>query len=114
MVDASDEPATKLTTALLAVAHKHPEAEQDINELLPYVRRLQTRVSQDARPLEEAPTGGPEQPLLLFCPEEGGWHVGVSFEGRWVDLATLSIELEPTCWMPLPPEPREDGSASMG
>src|SRR5215210_8763727 len=22
--------------------------------------------------------------LLLFCPEQGGWHTGVRFEGRWL------------------------------
>jgi hypothetical protein len=54
-----------------------------------------------------APSGGPEKPLLLFCPEEGGWHVGVFFEGQWVDLASLTIKLEPTHWMPIPPEPSE-------
>jgi hypothetical protein len=43
-----------------------------------------------------APSGGPEKPLLLFCPEEGGWHVGVFFEGQWVDLASLTIRRQVT------------------
>ena len=30
--------------------------------------------------------------LLLFCPEQGGWHTGVRFEGRW--LAHVSTEIE--------------------
>ncbi len=49
---------------------------------------------------------GVERSYLLYCPEEGGWHVGVFSEGRWVDLATLTVELEPTHWMPVPPEPK--------
>ena len=33
-----------------------------------------------------------DEPLFLFCPEEG-WHTGVWFEGRWVDALTLEEEL---------------------
>src|SRR3954447_18572077 len=33
----------------------------------------------------------PERPLLLFCPEQGGWQRGVFFDGRWLDFATLTM-----------------------
>ena len=60
-----------------------------------------------ARPIATAPTDDPERTLLLFCPEQGGWHTGLFVEGRWLDFATLTLELEPTYWLPEPPEPDE-------
>src|SRR4051812_46152797 len=30
-----------------------------------------------ARPIATAPTDDPERTLLLFCPEQGGWHTGL-------------------------------------
>ena len=54
-----------------------------------------------------APTDDPERTLLLFCLEQGGWHTGLFVEGRWLDFATLTVELEPTHWLPEPPEPDE-------
>jgi hypothetical protein len=47
----------------------------------------------------------PERTLLLFCPEQGGWQTGVFFEGRWLDFATLTKELEPTHFVDVPPDP---------
>jgi len=55
-----------------------------------------------------APTDDPERTLLLSGPEQGGWQTGVFFEGRWLDFATLTMELEPTHWLPEPPEPEEE------
>lgn len=106
MVDASEEPVPLLTKALCGLAHKHPAAKQDITPLLSQVHKLQAPVCADAQPIAEAPMAGVEHPYLLYCPEEGGWHVGVFFEERWVDLATLTVELKPTHWMPVPPEPQ--------
>jgi ADP-heptose:LPS heptosyltransferase len=60
-----------------------------------------------ARLIATAPTDDPERTLLLFCPEQGGWQTGLFFEGRWLDFATLTLELEPTYWLPEPPEPDE-------
>ena len=42
----------------------------------------------DAAPREEG------EPLMLFCGEQGGWHSGTWFEGRWVDFLTLEEELQ--------------------
>src|SRR3954452_24969869 len=60
-----------------------------------------------ARLIATAPTDDPERTLLLFCPEQGGWHTGLFVEGRWLDFATLTLELEPTYWLPEPREPDE-------
>jgi hypothetical protein len=46
-----------------------------------------------------------ERTLLLYCPEQGGWHPGEWFEGRWLDSVTLTEELEPSHWIDVPPEP---------
>ena len=37
-------------------------------------------------------------PLLLYCPDEGGWHTGVWFAGVWRLHAELERVLEPTHW----------------
>jgi hypothetical protein len=59
----------------------------------------------DVRPVATAPTHDPEHTLLLYCPQDGGWHTGVFFEGRWLDSATLTRELHPTHFTDVPPEP---------
>jgi hypothetical protein len=38
----------------------------------------------------------PERTLLLFCPEQGGWHTGEWWEGNWVSSAEIELVLEPT------------------
>ena len=55
--------------------------------------------------MSTAPTDDPERTLLLFCPEQGGWQTGVFFEGRWLDFATLTVELEPAHFTDVPPDP---------
>lgn len=49
-----------------------------------------------------------ESRILLWCPDEGGWHSGEWFQGRWVSSACLTEVLEPTHWLPLPPDPAID------
>jgi hypothetical protein len=49
-----------------------------------------------------------ERSLLLFCPEQGGWHVGQWWgvdRARWVAVVDDAIELEPTHWMAAPAGP---------
>ena len=49
-----------------------------------------------------------ERSLLLFCPEQGGWHVGQWLgvdRARWRAVNDDAIELEPTHWMPAPADP---------
>jgi hypothetical protein len=54
--------------------------------------------------IETAPRAE-EEPFLLYCPDHGGWRIGVFFEGRWVDFTDLTTQLTPTHWLPLPPDP---------
>jgi hypothetical protein len=49
-------------------------------------------------PIDTMPTADLAEEALafLYCPEQGGWHTAVFFEQRWVDVATMTLELEPT------------------
>ena len=51
----------------------------------------------------------PQPSLLLFCPEQGGWHVGewwaVEEPGKWIAAISTDIELEPTHWAYVLPDP---------
>jgi hypothetical protein len=100
----ADPIAMRLAAALLTLSHKHPEAAQDINDLLLYVPGLRGAVSL-AHPIAQAPTHNPEQQFHVFCPEQGGWQTGVFFEGRWLNYATLSVELDPTHYTEVLPDP---------
>jgi hypothetical protein len=46
-----------------------------------------------------------DRPLLLFCPEQGGWHTGVWFLGKWLAYIDTSVVLLPTHWLPVPSDP---------
>jgi hypothetical protein len=59
------------------------------------------------RTIGAMPAPADEDLALLFCPEQGGWHAAIFCEGQWVDYATLSKELTPTHWLPIPPDPGE-------
>ena len=54
-------------------------------------------------------TPEPDTAYLLFCPEQGGWHVGewwnVEGSGGWVAAIDTEWRLEPTHWMLAPPDP---------
>jgi hypothetical protein len=59
------------------------------------------------KPIATAPREH-EKSFLLFCPEQGGWHVGQWWgvtRARWVAVIDDAIELEPTHWMTAPAEP---------
>ena len=56
----------------------------------------------DTAPREE---GGP---LMLFCPEQGGWHSGTWWMGRWVDFLTLREELHPSHYSEMLPDPEDE------
>jgi hypothetical protein len=57
----------------------------------------------DKAPREEG------EPLMLFCPEQGGWHSGTWFEGRWLDFLTLHQELHPSYYAEMLPDPKDAG-----
>ena len=55
--------------------------------------------------------------MLLFCPEQGGWHTGLWFEGSWRAHIDLDLRLEPSHWLPVPPdveEPKDLAALFMG
>jgi hypothetical protein len=64
------------------------------------------QVGLTAQPMATAPRER-ERTVLLYCPEQGGWHTGEWFEGRWVSSADIETTLEPTHWMATPPESKE-------
>jgi hypothetical protein len=45
-----------------------------------------------------------ERRLLLWCPEQGGWHTGEWWEGSWRNSLSLIDVLEPVSWTELPPD----------
>ena len=59
------------------------------------------------RPIETAPVDDPERVLLLFCPEQGGWHTGIFWEGCWRLHFDVEAVLVPTHWKEAPAA-RED------
>jgi hypothetical protein len=68
----------------------------------------------EPHPIEDDPPrmDNPERKLLLYCPDQGGWRMGVYFGGAWHDFGGLDYAvpgcdqpLNPTHWMPEPPEP---------
>ncbi len=75
------------------------------------------------RPIYTAPLAvSPHEepiPLLLYCPEQSGWHKGMwlrsgVYDGRWVSqgwrlAADLRVELRPTAWLPLSASPQVGG-----
>jgi hypothetical protein len=64
-------------------------------------------LDNDPQPIETAPREH-ETSVLLFCPEQGGWHVGQWWgvdRARWVAVIDDAIELDPTHWMAAPADP---------
>jgi hypothetical protein len=66
------------------------------------------------RRIETAPRQQTEVPLLLWCPDQGGWHTGLWFGDRWLDSVALDAELRPKYWLPCPPPPRQHRNPSAG
>ena len=64
-----------------------PQA-RDAEGLTPALASLQAALRQEQpQTIDSAPRGRPD-PLLLFCPAQGGWQ-----EGHWRDAC------EPSCWV---------------
>jgi hypothetical protein len=66
--------------------------------------QLQPEASLIPQPISTAPQED-DQPLLLFCPDQGGWHTGVWFRGKWLAYIDSSVVLEPSHWLPVPTDP---------
>ena len=60
-------------------------------------------------PIETAPKAQTEteEPitLLLYCPTQSGWQTGAWYGRKWHAVIDLTLELEPTHWLPCPPQP---------
>jgi hypothetical protein len=56
------------------------------------------------QPISTAPQEE-DRALLLFCPEQGGWHTGIWFLGKWLAYIDTSVVLRPSYWLPVPDEP---------
>ena len=67
-------------------------------------RRLDSSAPRPPQPIAAAPRR-PQHRVLLYCPEQGGWHTGEWRGGGWLDSKTLTQELEPSHWTEVPPEP---------
>jgi hypothetical protein len=61
-------------------------------------------VGVSPQPISTAPACD-NTPLLLYCLEQGGWHTGVWFLGKWLAYIDTSVVLKPTHWLPLPADP---------
>ena len=74
-------------------------------------------MGQLVQPIETAPLPGPNaEPLvlLLYCPEDGGWHSGVWWNGAWRLHHDLHTGLRPTHWALTPPDPSESTETVIG
>jgi hypothetical protein len=87
-----------------------PGEADTINALLQILNNQALAAAQRAagpQPIATAPRDH-EVSILLFCAEQGGWHVGQWWgvdRARWVAVVDDAIELEPTHWMPAPADP---------
>ena len=59
---------------------------------------------QRPQPIATAPRATAEHAdpvlLLLYAPEQGGWHTGFWSAGRWRTRLAPEVELQPTHWLP--------------
>ena len=58
-------------------------------------------------PIETAPQPELDHepiPILVWCPDEGGWHTAIWFEGSWRLHGDIEHVHHPTHWLPAPPD----------
>ena len=104
----ADPLAIKVASALHDLSQKHQAVRDDIETLLMSTPELRGLGTRGALQIGNAPTGNPMRTLLLFCPKQGGWQTGVFSNGRWLDFATRTVNLEPTHFADVPPDPPEE------
>jgi hypothetical protein len=79
-----------------------------IREQRVWLAKLKSQVTP--RPIEEAPK---DERVLVFCPEESdygytaAWVVGEYVLHSWEGDSRLEDGVQPTHWLPLPPDPTE-------
>jgi hypothetical protein len=79
-----------------------------LHELIPdrisYKRPMRFTDRTFPLPISSAPTQDEENIVLLYCPDHGGWHTGIYFDGQWRLHFDVEQILEPTHWLPAPSE----------
>ena len=81
-------------------------ARQLVRELFVAFTNVMREEHWKPQPIASAPKE-PERALLLYCPEQGGWHTGEWRQGEWTDALTRAKHLKPTHWTDVPPRPEE-------
>ena len=103
-----DEELPALRRNIKAIAALHNHAPRIIRELLARVAELEAMVTP--KPIEEAPK---DERVLVFCPEESdygytaAWVIGEYVLHSWEGDSRLEDGVQPTHWLPLPPDPTE-------
>jgi hypothetical protein len=101
-----DSKLTQFIDLILKTGRKHSIPQ---SETLKTLRLLQEVRAENASPSPEHIGTAPEEPnrtVLLWCPQQGGWHTGQwqSRQGCWVSTAAPEKRLQPTLWMDAPPQ----------
>jgi hypothetical protein len=92
------------------IARTQPSGDDIVRELFALAADI-VRDEKKPQPIETAPKL-PNSPLLLYCPNQGGWHIGEWIALRWTDPASWQF-LSPTHWIEMPDAP-EGSSGELG
>ena len=101
-----DRPLTSLnrvTELANDIAKHHPAGRELVSELFTEFARVLRDQSMRPQAIETAPKQ-PDRKLLLYCPKQGGWEIGMWSGERWISLRTIEF-LDPTHWTETPPDP---------
>lgn len=93
---------SRITSIADEIAQAYPAGRELVRELFGLAVAL-VRDDRKPQPLETVPKHF-DRKLLLYCPSQGGWHVGEWVGARWVDGWTMDF-LHPTHWTEIPDEP---------
>jgi len=84
------------------IARTQSNGNEIVRELFALAADI-VRDEKKPQPIESAPKL-PNRPLLLYCPNQGGWHIGEWIALRWTDPASWQF-LSPTHWTEMPEAP---------
>jgi hypothetical protein len=97
----AQEPVRRVAELANKLTGHNPEARGMIRDLFEAFQQVQAHF--DRPQLIATAPREPELPLQLFCPDQGGWHVGEWWptdRPRWVAVIDADHELQPTHWAP--------------
>ena len=92
-MDGTEPGAQAMTIEQSALHHGQPSVHHAVSGTMISPQEISTTPQRE------------DTPLLLFCPEQGGWHTGVWFRGVWLAYIDTSTRLQPTHWLPMLPDP---------